>query len=274
MVRPGEISKKAALLGVEAKQIEKDYVITWLLYGISLDELLKESLVFKGGTVLKKAYFDDYRFSEDLDFTLIHENPSDSEIESAFNSMLKRITNETAIECKLVLQNNILKNTFSFYIEYIGPLGGSFQSGRKIKVDITRNEIMEYPPELSPIFLNYSDLESIAFSIKIYSLGEILIEKMSAIMSRSQPRDLYDLWMLLTEKDLDLKDYWFSFENKARNKMLIPENFSQVLIEKESTFKKRWDLSLKHQVQDLPIFNDVFRELNKHLRRIEKFSKK
>jgi len=46
--------------------VEKDYVITWLLLGIS-DSTLKNVLAFKGGTAFKKAYFEDYRVSEDLE---------------------------------------------------------------------------------------------------------------------------------------------------------------------------------------------------------------
>ena len=30
---------------------------------------LKETMIFKGGTALKKCYFGDYRFSQDLDFS-------------------------------------------------------------------------------------------------------------------------------------------------------------------------------------------------------------
>lgn len=41
---------------------------------IQRNAMLSKNLVFKGGTVLKKAYFEDYRFSEDLDFTLLKEN--------------------------------------------------------------------------------------------------------------------------------------------------------------------------------------------------------
>jgi uncharacterized protein len=55
---------------VRDQQIEKDYVLSWILQGIAENESLAKALVFKGGTVLKKAYFKDYRFSEDLDFTI------------------------------------------------------------------------------------------------------------------------------------------------------------------------------------------------------------
>ncbi len=69
MIQPGEIQSIAGKDGVRDTQIEKDYVISWVTYGIANNPFLKENMVFKGGTVLKKVYFPDYRFSEDLDFT-------------------------------------------------------------------------------------------------------------------------------------------------------------------------------------------------------------
>jgi uncharacterized protein len=52
--------------------LERDYCLAWFLVGLSRAPL-KERLAFKGGTALKRCYFGDYRFSEDLDFTLIAE---------------------------------------------------------------------------------------------------------------------------------------------------------------------------------------------------------
>ncbi|WP_428330275.1 nucleotidyl transferase AbiEii/AbiGii toxin family protein [Mucilaginibacter sp.] len=71
MIKPAEIHKKAFKYGVRDTQIEKDYILTGILYGIALHERLSKTLVFKGGTVLKKVYFPEYPFSEDLDFTLL-----------------------------------------------------------------------------------------------------------------------------------------------------------------------------------------------------------
>ncbi len=50
--------------------IEKDYVLGWLLAAIAAQPKLADTWVFKGGTCLRKCYYETYRFSEDLDFTL------------------------------------------------------------------------------------------------------------------------------------------------------------------------------------------------------------
>ena len=55
---------------IPIKTLEKDYILSWVLIGIAKSKLYNV-LSFKGGTALKKFYFPDYRFSEDLDFTLL-----------------------------------------------------------------------------------------------------------------------------------------------------------------------------------------------------------
>lgn len=62
MIKPGEIQNKAREFSVRDQQIEKDYILSWILQGISQHEELSKAIVFKGGTVLKKVYFEDYRF--------------------------------------------------------------------------------------------------------------------------------------------------------------------------------------------------------------------
>ena len=57
MITPGEIQQIAGRLGLRATQIEKDYIIGWILKGISSNGYLKKRLLFKGGTALRKIYF-------------------------------------------------------------------------------------------------------------------------------------------------------------------------------------------------------------------------
>jgi predicted nucleotidyltransferase component of viral defense system len=50
MIKPGEIQQKANAVGVRDQQIEKDYILSWILFGISKHEELSKTIVFKGGT--------------------------------------------------------------------------------------------------------------------------------------------------------------------------------------------------------------------------------
>ncbi len=70
MIERQEVMSLATDLSLAAGVIEKDYVLGWILAGIYADPELAAAWVFKGGTCLKKCFFETYRFSEDLDFTV------------------------------------------------------------------------------------------------------------------------------------------------------------------------------------------------------------
>ena len=74
MIDRREILEAASSFSLLPSIVEKDYVLGWMLAGIYAHEELSESWIFKGGTCLKKCYFEIYRFSEDLDFTLRNED--------------------------------------------------------------------------------------------------------------------------------------------------------------------------------------------------------
>ena len=71
MITEQEIKQRAIELGVPLPRVEKDYVIGWLLWGIGKMPELYGNLALKGGNCLRKLYFPDTRFSDDLDFHLL-----------------------------------------------------------------------------------------------------------------------------------------------------------------------------------------------------------
>ena len=80
MIDKREIIDAATVLALNPHVAEKDYVLGWLLWGIHNHEVIGKNWIFKGGTCLKKCFFETYRFSEDLDFTLL----DPSQIDGAF----------------------------------------------------------------------------------------------------------------------------------------------------------------------------------------------
>ena len=70
MIDRREILDTATRLSLNPHIVEKDFVLGWILAGINAHDALAQSWIFKGGTCLKKCFFETYRFSEDLDFTL------------------------------------------------------------------------------------------------------------------------------------------------------------------------------------------------------------
>ena len=75
---------------LDSRIIELDYLLSWLLKSVSEDPSLGSSLVFKGGTALKKCYFGSYRFSEDLDFTALPSAPTLDQLERCVEGITKR----------------------------------------------------------------------------------------------------------------------------------------------------------------------------------------
>jgi len=214
MIEQKEINKIATQNRVSDRQIEKDYVLSWLLFAISKNQALHKSLIFKGGTLLKKAYFEDYRFSEDLDFTLIDETVSNEQIFTEFNNLFEFVKEESNIVMRIAPKKWTIHESGSlqFYIDYIASLQGSMGS-RDLKIDITRGEVLETEIETKTIFRNYSDLEE-EFNLQCYSLAEVLIEKMTALMGRTEPRDLYDFWYLAEIERIDIAEFFLNFRAK------------------------------------------------------------
>ena len=71
MINRAVIEERVREWGLREDVVEKDYLLGWLLWGIGADEALATHWVFKGGTCLKKCYLETYRFSADLDFTVM-----------------------------------------------------------------------------------------------------------------------------------------------------------------------------------------------------------
>jgi predicted nucleotidyltransferase component of viral defense system len=269
MIRAGEIQTVAAKLGVRDTQIEKDYVISWALHGIASNEFLAGHLVFKGGTVLKKVYFPDYRFSEDMDFTFVGDDFDTGKIRIAFEELILWVYEESRIRLTIEDETQHETGNYNFYLSYIASLGGKGEN-KSIKADISCDEHLYYPVEKKAVINDYTDLTD-DYKILCYSLEESVAEKMRSLMQRTAPRDLYDVWYLFENEGIRIEDCIFAFQEKAKYKGLNPNTLVEIIAKKEKILSRLWKEHLSHQVKDLPEFSDVWRELGKHWRRFEKF---
>lgn len=265
MIQAKEINAVAAKNKLKDAQIEKDYVLSWILFGISKNELLLKYLVFKGGTVLKKVYFRDYRFSEDLDFTLLDEKITNDDLLKEFEQVYAFVKEEANITLQFKEENTHISGSIAFYVNYIGPLQANINS-RDVKIDITRGEVLGYPIEQKQVFILYTDLPKDSFYLQCYSLSEVLIEKMAALMGRTEPRDLFDFWYLTEHERMNTRHHKPEFERKAKNKKHDPSRFEERVLAKEKNLKQGWQKKLKNQVYDLPEFDDIFRESKRNFK--------
>lgn len=266
MIKPGEIQNKARVGGVRDQQIEKDYILSWILQGISQHGKLAKSIVFKGGTVLKKVYFKDYRFSEDLDFTLLLDTITNEQIFEWFSEAFEYIEEEANIPLEIIDNNEHKDGGINFYISYIGPLGGQ-GSNKKVKIDISRSEKLTFEPVMRDVILSYSDQEE--HQMLCYPLEEVLVEKLRSVIQRMQPRDFYDIWYLLEIQGLDVEFFILEFQEKCRSKDIDPSSFHVKLKQRIPQYKGRWRKSMSNQIHDLPSFEKVERELLRHFKRFD-----
>ncbi len=273
MITPNEIARKANAEGVRQQQIEKDYIISWILWGIYSNDRLKDALIFKGATCIKKIYIEDYRYSEDMDFTLNPENEKEitnEAIYSAFETVFKDIKEVANIDLSIPEDSKEVHESggIKFFITYVGPLGGRSDH---VKTDISKGEKLEFDIERLPMLDQYSDLaDEEDVTIQCYGLREIVIEKMAALMGRTIPRDLYDFEYLTNNEGIELQDIFFEYQAKAKHKGYNPDEFVEKITAKEKILEKAWEENLRHQIKDLRKFKDMWRDLKKQFREFEK----
>ena len=89
------------------------------------------------------------------------------------------------------------------------------------------------------------------------------------MIQRMQARDLYDIWYLLEEHGLDVDFYLNEFKNKCVSKGLDPSSFPTKLSERIPQYRGRWQVSMKDQIKELPGFEKVEREVQRHLKKLK-----
>ncbi len=199
MIERSELLEVATDLSLSPDVVEKDYVLGWLLAGIYAHEELAEKWIFKGGTCLKKCYFETYRFSEDLDFTLTDETHLDADfLRAAFSSIAEWLYDEIGLEMPAdQLRFEVYRNkrggmSGEGRIYYNGPLRRA-SSLPRIKLDLTVDEVLVLPPVSRLVGHPYSDLPEGGITARCYAYEEVFGEKVRALAERTRPRDLYDV---------------------------------------------------------------------------------
>jgi predicted nucleotidyltransferase component of viral defense system len=247
--------------------LERDYCLAWFLIGLSRSPL-RNILAFKGGTALKRCYFGGYRFSEDLDFTLAKATSLE-----AILAELKNLFADVEQASGVIIRYSRAdrkshQNSHTFYLAYEGPLPG--MAVKEVKVDITIDERLVRPLKERPVlkgYEEYTDLPDDAI-ILVYSLEEILAEKVVALVdrARNEPRDLYDVWYLIERENMDLSvlvtEITAKLEFRGKGLKGIGEEFGR----KEARLKKLWQMRLENQMADLPHFEEVYRALQRTFR--------
>lgn len=265
MIPKEEILACANKQGVAAVMIEKDYVLGWILNAISTHPSLKSLWVFKGGTCLKKCYFENYRFSEDLDFTVLNQSYLDiSLIHNEFNQIIKHVYDASGIEIDSsrtlfeTVKNPSGQTIIQGRIFYKGPVSPlSPRQWPRIKFDLTQHEILVFDPIFKPIFHPYTDItQFVEAFVQTYTMEELFIEKTRALYERTRPRDLFDvveIWKREKQISSNMVSLIPGFHKKCSFKNVNIRELSPTSVEK---CRIGWKDQLGHQLTPLPDFDE------------------
>lgn len=268
MIRHEDIRDLVFAWGLREDVVEKDYVIGWVLWGIGSDPELSISWVFKGGTCLKKCFIETYRFSEDLDFTILPGGPiRPEEVNEIIGRILSRVAAESGIDFSVraprFRERDVPLSTEG-RIYFRGPRGATTPAS--IKLDLNGQEKVVRPSVLRKISHPFPDSLPPPGDIRCYAFEEVFAEKVRAMGERCRPRDLYDIIHLFRRQDL----------------RSVPELIYSVLIEKceskgvpvpsfatlesspyRAELESEWENMLAHQLPVLPLIGQFWAELPK-----------
>ena len=265
-------------LGIPWEVLERDYLLSWVLAGVGQTPTLRDKLVFKGGTALRKCYFGDYRFSEDLDFSALEGVPKGEEMERMVREACEtaiRLLEEYApveVSCERYTEREPHPGgQEAFAIRARFPWQSRLQT--RVMIEVTMDERVLLPAERRQVIHDYG--EPLNAEVKVYSLEEIVAEKLRALLqqadmlerrgwSRSRARDYYDLWRVFgAYKDrMDLA----GFDSLLREKCVArsvsfagPDDFFHAAM--LAYVEETWEQWLGPLVPGLPSFDTVINEL-------------
>ena len=247
--------------------LERDYCLAWFLVGLSRTPLRK-LLAFNGGTALKRCYFGGYRFSEDLDFSMVEE-VSFNYILTELESIYDEVQRASGIFFRFSREDRKRhQNSHTFYLYYDGPL--PVATGNEVKVDITIKEQFVSPLQEQYVLRGYNEYSDLPEDVlvKVYSLEEIAVEKLVALTdrARNEPRDLYDLWYLTSHSHIDLAELKPEIMHKLEFRGRKFSNIGKEFSKKEPKYRKLWDIRLAPQMAELPHFDVVIRAVRRSMR--------
>jgi predicted nucleotidyltransferase component of viral defense system len=250
--------------------IEKDYVLGWVLAAIAVEPALAQTWIFKGGTCLRKCYYETYRFSEDLDFTIVDGGPADPEqLSEIFLRVASWLREQSGVELLLDERTFVRRQnlrgapTTQARIAYNSPNPRS--TPPKLKLDLTGDEVLVERPVVRRIVHPYGDRLPDE-GVRCYSLSELAAEKTRALAQRCRPRDLYDVVHMYRHPDL------LGQSKRVRSVLAAKcEHVGMPMPDAESIrsspyvdeIEREWQNMLGHQLpRPLPPFGEFWTELD------------
>lgn len=219
MTSSQELRKIAREKNLALDLVEKDYVLGWILYGI-YSSRLSNCLAFKGGTALSKVYFPgEWRLSEDLDFTLIGKNNLENFVSTLSDEVPEIIAKNSGVPIVLSKPPFVNSSYLQSRFQYTGPI-----CKNTVKIEISQEKFLGDVATMTvPQRFDYP-----VFSVKAYTLDNILSEKIRTLIERGKVKDYYDVWKLLKIYQFDGSYITKLFLQKCKTKGITFEGIDQI----------------------------------------------
>lgn len=201
MIEKSEIESKAKEFEIHAANVERDYVFGWILFGLFTVSNLKDNIFLKGGNALRKGYFQNTRFSMDLDLG-IPDDIDQNVLLDEINKVCDFIQEKAGVS--FAKEDNKIKEKFSaseapipglrvFEARvYFNDFYGKAELKIKISMDITRFDKTILPIQEVDLIHPYSDADDVSCKIKCMKLEEIIATKLKCLLQRQHAPDLFD----------------------------------------------------------------------------------
>lgn len=219
---------------------------------------------------MKKCFFEEYRFSEDLDFTLIDASQvNESYLLQKFLVLSEWVYEQSGVEIPRssirfeVYENKQGKLSVEGRLSYRGPMLRRGDLSR-IKLDLTSAEKIVLMPENRQVFHPYSDSPDVSLVVKSYCFEEIFAEKIRALTERLRPRDLYDVIHLYKDKrwQPDKGRLMYSLQEKCHYKNIEVPTMAALGVRPEmAELQVEWQNMLAHQIYGLDSFDTYWQAL-------------
>ncbi|MCL4473764.1 MAG: nucleotidyl transferase AbiEii/AbiGii toxin family protein [Actinobacteria bacterium] len=277
MIPEAETRRLAAAKGVDLMVIDLDYALGWLLAGLFSDSAIRDSWIFKGGTSLKKCWFPEYRFSEDLDFT-VHGRLDVDMVQNLLKDPLEKVAqlsgidlNATAPRFELV-SDEYGKESLQGRLYHRSTIQRT-GSPQAIRIDLSADEVVIFPPVSRQLMHPYSDSASLPkVAIPCYSLEEVVAEKLRAVGGQRHyaiARDIYDIHQL-TSTGVDLENVMSALGEKFAVKGLkISPGIVTGFVDRRDDYRLDWERRVENLEAGLQVEFDVaFQTVTDMLERI------
>ena len=259
MIPIEEVKTAARTAGVPTSTVERDYAQDWLLANLK-----NQSLALKGGTGIRKVFIPDYRFSDDLDFTITG-SVDVGTIHDIIDAAMAQARKASGIPFDTAFA--LRENRNGYVTDIFFPMLLSGHSRLKIKVDITKSSV---EGNLLPFIfkkINHPYSDRCEGAVRVFSLEEMAAEKVRSVFQRTRARDLFDVHRLVVGQMVDIKILNGILRRKFENRT-VDADVGRIQARRPE-FRNGWTRSLQHQMRNVPDFEHVFDEVLSVIGRLE-----